>query len=857
MIKLVLKTTFFSYVCLSSLCSVRNCEICKLDQCFKCFKDFGLIDFSACFPIAELNSDISSSAYLQEYSFDTNKFKTLSFSKRISDDSLVLKTKMRSIEETCELFKCKICENEFSCKECNSNYNNVNGTCESMCDNSCEICKEGSCVVCKLGFSQSKDFKNCIECGENCLSCSEEGCLLCYEGYYYINGVCSKCSDNSISCTSNLSDIRCFTGYYLDKNLQCSKCPKNCMKCSNLYSECLMCDYGFGLTSTLTCKTCEEKCSDCIFVKNCLKCDQDYTLKVNGKCEKSDLSDCMISQNSEKCKVCQNSYYLNKDHECERCPSNCFWCSRDKTCIECLSGYGMNEEGKCNVECPKNCLKCDYKRHCFKCNDLFALTIKGECKPCEDLYALECVQTNLSIMCVEGYGSGTEGICLKCGRNCLKCTSNKFCSVCVEGYGVLMNGGCERCPDLCLHCIDNRCIKCIDFYGLSSDYSCIPCPQFCVECSMGKCIKCQARYSMDLDGLCSYCGDENCLKCDFYKNCIECFPNYSVNTNNICKPCDGLCQECNPDSKCTACSHYFFLSNSDCLPLPDYCYKTSNSKCTLPSLGYFITPSGNSVSCSKSSQNTDIYSICNNSALGFYRDQNSVLKNCPNFSMECKLGSVSTCFPSFYKNSSNSCDKCPFYCEECNNIRNCTRLYFNSSTGSNGNTVYCGISCKRCDSYGRCSECNNGFYLENYMCFPCGQTCRLCESKTECIDCIDMHYLNSNGTCSKNPPGCSSVDNVTLLCTQCYKPLYLNSSNLCSACPNNCEICNSIQNCTKCYPKFTLKSNLCSHTILDSSSNNQSPLFIILLFISLLMIILSLACMLVDYIKHTPAEQRL
>lgn len=857
MIKLVLKITFFSYVCLSYICSVQNCEICKLDQCFKCFKNFELIDFSTCFPKTNLNFDIARPEYLQEYSFDDDKFKRLSYSKRISDYSWGLKSNVRNIEETCELSYCKICENEVSCKECYDNYLNVNGTCESMCDYSCDVCKEGKCVLCKFGFSQSKDLKNCIECGENCFSCSEEGCLLCYEGYYNIDGVCSECNDNSISCESNLSSLACFTGYYLDKNLNCSKCPENCIKCSNFNSECLMCDYGFGLTSTLACKTCEENCRDCIFINHCLKCDQDYTLSANGKCEKSDLSNCMILQNNGKCKICHNNYFLNDLQTCGRCPSNCFWCSKEKNCIECISGYGMNDEGKCSVECPENCLKCDYKRQCFKCNDLYALTNTGECKACEDLYALQCIQTNISLMCVEGYGSGVEGRCLKCGRNCLKCISNQFCSVCVEGFGVLMNGKCERCPNLCLHCIDNQCIKCIDSFGLSDDYSCIPCPQFCEECLMGKCIKCQARYSLDLDGLCSYCGDENCLKCDFYKNCIECFPNYSVNTNNICKPCDGLCQECNPDSKCLACSHYLSISNETCIPLPDHCYKTLNSKCTLPSLGFFITSSGNSVSCSKLSKNKDIYSICQNIPLGFYRDKNSKIQNCPDFSMGCKSDSVLTCFPSFYKNSSNSCDKCPFYCEECNNIRNCSRFYFNSSSGDSGNTVYCGISCKSCDSYGRCSECNTGFYLQNYTCLPCDQNCRVCESKTKCNGCLDMHYLSSNGSCLKNPSGCKSVDNVTLLCTQCYKPLYLNSSNQCSACPNNCETCNSIQNCSKCFPKFTLKSNLCSHTILNSSSHSESALFIILLFISLLMIALSLACMLIDYIKHTPAEQRL
>lgn len=106
---------------------------------------------------------------------------------------------------------------------------------------------------CKLGTYDSGGL--CLYCDHPCFSCetTATNCRSCNVGYYYSSaGVCSKCV-NCPLCDSSGSCLSCYEGYYFSAGL--------CDLCSNLYSNCLLCEslgcnvcsFNYELTPSLTC----------------------------------------------------------------------------------------------------------------------------------------------------------------------------------------------------------------------------------------------------------------------------------------------------------------------------------------------------------------------------------------------------------------------------------------------------------------------------------------------------------------------------------------------------------------------------------------------------------------------------
>ncbi|XP_053387960.1 multiple epidermal growth factor-like domains protein 10 [Mercenaria mercenaria] len=94
----------------------------------------------------------------------------------------------------------------------------------------------------------------------------------------------------------------------------------------------------------------------------------------------------------------------------------------------------------------------------------------------------------------------------------------------------------------------------------------------------------------------------------------------------------------------------------------------------------------------------------------------------------------------------------------------------------------CEVGCK-CNMYGFCAACEDGYYMQNWTCRKCSAQCKRCTSDNNCHECnVDFHQ---NG----------------ILCLSCPEG-YFEAGDSCSPCPNNCTSCSIFNECTKCKPGY-------------------------------------------------------
>ncbi|CAK81878.1 unnamed protein product (macronuclear) [Paramecium tetraurelia] len=216
------------------------------------------------------------------------------------------------------------------------------------CDNNCDVCSNTQCTTCKspyqlihnkCGLCDSSNFRNndcscqtgyyddnvdqqCQKCKQECETCLDAtsctqcklgsnliilpNCMNCNTGFYYQNGICSKCDPKCIACfgSSKSECLSCSTGQILNTNNECQTCLSNQFIQNN------------------TCQDCQYNCQTCSDTQQCLTC-----------------TDARI--NAPFC-VCQIGYYENIHKSCQPCNFRCSTCetSRDN-CLTC-SGNRQN-----------------------------------------------------------------------------------------------------------------------------------------------------------------------------------------------------------------------------------------------------------------------------------------------------------------------------------------------------------------------------------------------------------------------------------------------------------------------------------------------------------------------------------
>lgn len=795
----------------------------------------------------------------------------------------------------CTQSNCKVCNTSIDeCNLCEGEYALMNTFCLQFClpgtyklEGKCVNCIN-NCMVCDNGFT-------CKECNKDyILSPSKTQCILtCPTGYVNINGKCLPCTNkNCLDCANDrttcitcppgtyLHDKNCGScphGYVADKETQkCVPCKAPCSHCVNTPETCVSCIENYSLianenTCTDSCPirtasvngVCTPcKCEDCLYcgvnLHTCYLCDEDSYL-LDGKCHKK----------------CPLGYYENKDKRiCSKCSDNCLTCHCEETCYSCEAGYKLHNK-VCIKDCPKKsvvqttaqgqiCVPCG--EACNKCTS----NNPNICIVCEENYFLH--NGTCEKNCPLGYYGDVESkICIKCTVNncnychkdkCILCSSglvlfnNKCIDSCPLGYRT--NGRtCEKCKvENCLECnaSANTCEKCLPNYFQLDDKTCSdkcpeytypvigtqnchPCNTLCATCiDHNRCIVCRDGFFLRDDGVCvetcevgsvgnpktKRCEpcDTNCLVCSFGDNkrcnlckqgfflfeniCVkECPEKYYKCTNDrLCKPCHSSCEKCSVFYKCDTCPPGMVLHNNYCVDsCPDGYVKVGNKceQCKTSDLCIKCSPL-NLEECINCGDNILFDGRCIINCPNGYIKLNKTCVPCPSNCLVCS--------------TPNECTICKGNFKVFNGI--CIEECFNGYVDVNGrcepctdlNCSKCGVDkvCKKCNegyfikytSEGvKCVEdCGYGYYVNNGICLPCNDSnCLTCLSNNNCYYCKEGYVLLDNAQCILDcPSGYVNINNKCVKCNDNCKECCKSNIDKCKACRDNEVLFNG-----KCY----------------------------------------------------------
>ena len=584
------------------------------------------------------------------------------------------------------------------------------------------------------------------------------------------------------------------------------------------------------------CTKYENHCSKCNYMtKLCIKCDLNiYTPDNNGGCEpiqkcfigKNNCNEC--SDDSFKCKICENGYFPDENGGCSY-TDNCKVSYRGE-CLECKDNYillGKNSNIKNNFVLCKSLSSEDLK-NCEEIN-----MINGICTKCKEGFYLNsgdnrCTETQ---NCLES----TFGLCTKCILNyylnkkenkclkqegifyrCQESINGENCDLCDENFYLAKDGKCSK-NNFCSK-VGNlaQCSECFSGY-YSSIYNSI-CSSadncYLADTDTGLCLSCLNDYCLDYkDGKCKSNKENNKLKhCRTADdNCFDCFFPYFLGEDSKCastRYCaeseNGTCILCSDDyflgldSKCSEVENCIYSNDFHCIQCIDnYYYDINNKECILEKEGF--------INC----QMTDyLGKNCYKCRDGFYLNQTDYL-----------------CYNNKEKGNFYKCEETDSegqFCEECveqyflgKKYKKCTK--FEGCEESSDEK-----KCDLCDEEhvlnvksGICEINNKIIDEEKLYYYKCNKTN---EDGNECEECIDGYILNSNGLCVENNTHCA--EEIDRICQKCEKKEEDNNNyclNKILGCVEtefgNCLECDDIldfNKCSKCMDNYILNDkNLC------------------------------------------------
>lgn len=357
-------------------------------------------------------------------------------------------------------YNCQKCNMAGSrCLICRPGYAfNAAKQCQRCTDRLCSNCgmNRGACVTCRsLPKSDPNSFFNagfptfindqgvCRPCNDQryntgCLSCSTDGkeCTKCDDGYYLLNGVCTKCSGGSMckTCTNQGVCTKCKTSAFapafgLNAAKRCVRCASpQCVDCNADSTKCRKCanggvgigERGFGVDAAAGCSQCSDSlCGFCS--TNSAKCwgclSDDARLfypyqNAAGKCTRGTVTGCLFYNKDGACRECDEGFIKTgvtcdklpkcKDAKCADCRGNT---SRCRTCIR--SNYFSTTQKKCMTCSVPRCDKCSNggRSSCLVCAKGYGL-VHGKC--------LQCARATEA--------DWQTGWCSNCDGNVKKCT---------------------------------------------------------------------------------------------------------------------------------------------------------------------------------------------------------------------------------------------------------------------------------------------------------------------------------------------------------------------------------------------------------------------------------------------------
>lgn len=302
----------------------------------------------------------------------------------------------------------------------------------------------------------------------------------------------------------------------------------------------------------------------------------------------------------------------------------------------------------------------------------------------------------------------------------------------------------------------------------STYFMCHMCPSECLTCSQrsSNCTTCNVSlgslYTFENTSYSPALTDGRCLpKC----------PNGYFSDQNVCKKCDVSCTLCEQMNFCTAC-----LMDRD--SIPNQLYHFVNFQCKLE--------------CGER----------------FYPDETDpdffFCRSCPSNCLRCDNAHLCTeCIADYYLTTINGYTLCV-------RAKDCAEgSYADAGTGK---CESCISDCNVCSGPTGCSECFDGFFLDNNACInrcPTGKFALPSGACASCIaNCDECKDTLSCKTCS-NGFFLLEDEKVCVNGATCPDGYYLGTGNNCTLCKPECHKCTSATVCTACILGHTLKGTNC------------------------------------------------
>ncbi|CAD2222395.1 hypothetical protein, conserved [Angomonas deanei] len=497
-----------------------------------------------------------------------------------------------------------------------------------------------------------------------------------------------------------------------------------------------------------------KNCANCVwgFSDLCSTCVDNYKTSPDGK---SCVEMVCAVKNCGNC-------VTNTEDQCQStgCTSPYAYDSATKTCIKCLTGYTLANDGTTCVKMVTNC----------------ATHSTTGCATCNNGYSL----------------SSDNTACVKTVTNCAT-HSTTGCATCDNGYSLSSdNTACVKTVTNCATYSTTGCATCNNGYSLSSDKTacvttvdgcstynatgCATCnsgstvyDNTCVPCDVAKCTQCQA------DDMCSFC-ESGLSPTEDQKMCVPSVPNCATYSNTGCTSCDSSYSVSEDQTTCVTtvdgCSTYNATGcatcNSGSTVYDNTCVPCDVAKCT---------------QC----QADDMCSFCE-SGLSPTEDQKMCVPSVPNCVTYSNTGCTSCDSPYSVSEDQTTCvttvDGCSTY-----NATGC-------ATCNSGSTVYdntcvpCDVAkCTQCQADDMCSFCESGLSPteDQKMCVPSVPNCAT-YSNTGCTSCDSPYSVSEDQTtCVTTVDGCSTYNATG--CATC------NSGS--TVYDNTCVPCD-VAKCTQC-----------------------------------------------------------
>ena len=506
-------------------------------------------------------------------------------------------------------------------------------------------------------------------------------------------------------------------------------------------------------------------------------------LSYNLKCKDNEIENCIqceTGENSDKCLVCQDKYFLALNGEvCIKCDDSYYGmvgCSGTCTLIKensnvkcqedsCKIGYYEIKPGYCSI-CSltdPNCKECIYLKDksefkCLKCNEFYFKNENGLCEKREQDNCKNYSNKNFCLECKEGYTAYPDGICYENIENCK-----------IGVYSIEKNSAI--------------CIECNKYYYADSDGICQKCETNIMFLSCEKCHKDNENIICDKGSLNAGCSNFYQMgSCEFcsYKDanyvCNSCkkslYSNMYINSQGKCVSCTrdgerGSCLVCSDaiNAPCDSCDNYYTLIEDKCIRCSELfgnkCSKCSEKQCLKCINGYgYLYEEG----CSDC---TELFGIgCISCGLSPY--------DLKPYCAECG-------YNYFYGNDG----KCK-NCKEDGNLSNCQKCQelgikgFICTSCEYGYELMNGKCVKNCGYYqilgndGECKSCSSN----EIGLFNCDQCQKLENNEYKCIKC-QYDYNLLNGKCvqiEEEIKICNEIENISSEETPIYS---------CINCPDN------------------------------------------------------------------------